>query len=383
MPAVASQTQLPPPPPLPSTPAVTEATPPSAPPVPPLQPAAPPPPPSPPRGNATWVAVRYVTYVPSGKDETYSRFTFTLRNDGPLPLSTHLAPTKQGSLVAINPSDVLQLPPGGAVNVEVSLPTRLLEQTVEVRISIPAAPVYVPLDPSRFPKPAAAAPDEGSSSQAALVVLGFIVSAGVAYWCRRRYRQSLEEESGAAAVPGGGSGANPYARVGDATPGEGEDAPAAAPAHGSGNAGGGKGVQLGVIGAAVAALPERLRQPRRQRRGAPGPAAVGLVLGAGTVVGSHEEAVASRGGRSAASHPGGAGGAPGDRPASPQEWQGAWQEDDGGWDLDDDALLSDTEQPEQPEGAKPRRESAAAAKSDAAGAEKRSKSQGSDSDWDV
>jgi hypothetical protein len=342
----------------------------------------------------TWKPVRYVTFAPAGSDETYSRFSLTVRNEGAVPLSANLVASKSPASVTITPPELDALAPNATLSVEVFFPSRLLEDALEVRISIPSAPVRISLDPALFPNGSTGVSDD-NSGQAALVILGLIVSGGVAYWCRRRYRQSLEEGGGggvfAAAPGGGGGGGNPYERMEEESGGGPVDAhaaqpPAAATAPAPAQHGGGGGVQMGVM-QAVAALPGRLRRPRRPRRSSSGPAspaAVGLVLGAGTVVATHEEAVASR-----ASHAGGSGSrfgagssgghAPGERPASPQEqeWQGAWQEDDG-WDLSDDALLGTDEEkddpPPRPVTAKPAPAKRAEEPVAAPG--------GSDSDWD-
>jgi hypothetical protein len=364
--------------------------------VPPLPPASPPPPHGPPHGVVTWTPVRYVTFAPAGSDETYSRFSFTVRNDGAVPLSAHLVASNSTASVTITPPELDALAPNATLAVEVFFPSRLLEDDIQVRISIPSAPVLIPLDPARFPKGSAGVSDD-NSGQAALVILGLIVSGGVAYWCRRRYRQSLEEGAGGgafAAAPGGsgGGGNNPYERMEEESGGGPVDAhaaqpPAAATAPAAAQHG---GVQMGVL-QAVAALPGRLRRPRRPRRSSSGPAspaAVGLVLGAGTVVATHEEAVASRASRGGGNGGGGGGssGAPGERPASPQEreWQGAWQEDDG-WDLSDDALLGTDEEKDDdaPPPPRPAVQPAAAKAAPAKRVEEPVAAPGgSDSDWD-
>ena len=327
--------------------------------------------------------LRYSTFALSGSEELYAQFRFALRNDGSVPLAgTRLSAVSRGSQLTIQPAELDTLAPGASATVEVSFPLALVAEHMKVRVALsPASLPQLPpvaLEPSAFP--AGAAPSAGtdsSSSQAALVVVGLLVSVGVAVWCRRRYQQSLEEGAGPAA-PGAAAaqGGNPYERV--------LDVPGAIAAEGPASPAQQGGLQLGAMKAKVAAaLPQRLRKPRgsRGRRGPPSPAAVGLVLGAGTVVATHEEAVAfgySPGGprpsQAAAS------GAP-----PPPEWQEAWQEDDG-WDLSDSELLGTDGEAEEAAAA-PKPQAAAedskppAAPAAAAGAARKSQ-QDSESDWD-
>jgi hypothetical protein len=331
--------------------------------------------------------LRYSTFALSGSDELYAQFRFSLRNDGAAPLAgTRLSAVSRGSQLTIQPAELDTLAPGASATVDVSFPLALVAEHMKVRVALsPASLPQLPpvaLEPAAFP--AGAAPSAGtdsSSSQAALVVVGLLVSVGVAVWCRRRYQQSLEEGAGPAA-PGAAAaqGGNPYERV--------LDVPGAIAAEGPVSPAQQGGLQLGAMKAKVAAaLPQRLRKPRgsRGRRGPPSPAAVGLVLGAGTVVATHEEAVAfgySPGGprASQAASAGAAAQAP------PPEWQEAWQEDDG-WDLSDSELLGTDGEAEEADAAPPKPQAADAHDSGkppvapAAGAARKSQ-QDSESDWD-
>jgi hypothetical protein len=115
---------------------------------------------------------------------------------------------------------------------------------------------------------------------------------------------------------------------------------------------------------------------------------VGLVLGAGTVVATHEEAVTY--GYSPGPRPSQSSAAAGGVGAAAPEWQEAWQEDDG-WDLSDSELLgTDGEAEEEPQApAKPQAAAAskgaaadAAEKPQAGGAAARKSQQDSESDWE-
>jgi len=309
--------------------------------------------------SLSWSAVLYS--APSG-GVAYARFSFLVTNAG-AARSVTLSAEAPGSGSATGGVKVepgtLSLAAGSSGLAEARVPSSLAGIAVRVRVTAPGlTPLLIPLDSAAFPHAGAAAQEGGydSGSQAALVIFGLLVAAGVGFWSRRRYRQSLLAQAAAA-----GSG---YERVGEGEAASQPLAAQAAPPVG--------GVQQVLH--AVKALPGRLRAPRRSRRprGEASPGAVGLVLGAGTVVATPEEAVA-----------GGARARQGATAASP-EWDGAWGEggEEDGWDLSDRSLLGSDEEAEQGRQAPQPQQAGAGAQAQTARASK-AREGGSDSDWDA
>jgi hypothetical protein len=288
--------------------------------------------------------------APSGK-RTAGRFIFVVCNTGKTALAVTLV--GEGAGVLVHPS-TLTLAPGVTAPVTAHVPAALLNASASASVRVrnaTATLAMVVLVPSTFPASSSSSSSSSSSetmspagsstptsydagSQAALVICGLLLAGGVGLYCRRRYRNSLLQQREEQLHPHGS--VEQQQLLG---PSQGGGFDLVGPPSRSPTLPGGAGaLQLGG-----------LRKPSRRGES---PQAVGLVLGAGTVVATPQEAVL--GGAQArqsqhARHSRGP--ARGDPPAgggaghAAPNWDG-WGDggDDGGWDLSDSSLLgSDNE----------------------------------------
>ena len=303
--------------------------------------------------------------APSGK-RTSGRFIFVVCNTGKTALAVTL--NGEGAGMLVHPSS-LTLAPGVTAPVTAHVPAALLNGSApaSVRVSNATATLaLVVLVPSTFPASSSSSSTTsttssespspaGSSSptsydagsQAALVICGLLLAGGVGLYCRRRYRNSLLQQREQQLHP---HGSVEQQQLLGPSQGGGFDLVVGPPPRSPTLPGGAGALQLGG-----------LRKPSRRGES---PQAVGLVLGAGTVVATPQEAVL--GGAQArqsqhARHSRGAGDR-GDPPAgggagrTAPNWDG-WGDggDDGGWDLSDSSLLgSDNEGHQVEEGSRPR-----------------------------
>ena len=324
---------------------------------------------NPPSSQQVLSATRVLYTAPSGR-RTSGRFIFVLTNAGNTTLVATLA-GEGGAGVLVHPA-ILTLAAGATAPVTALVPAALLNHSAaaSVRVSNATATLaLVALLPSAFPVSSSSssstssssseAPSPGSGStptsydagsQAALVICGLLLAGGVGLYCRRRYRNSLLQQREQLLHPHGS--VEQQQLLGPAQ-GGGFDLVGPPPRSPTLPPGGAASLQLGPI-------PGGLRKPGRRGES---PQAVGLVLGAGTVVATPQEAVLggaqarlsqhARQSRGAARGDAAAGGLSGAGHGAPN-WDG-WGDggDDGGWDLSNSSLLGSDNEGHQAEGAAP------------------------------
>ena len=341
--------------------------------------------------------------APVTDKHAYGRFIIAVTNVGNSTLAISVSASPTGA--AVEPS-ALTLAARATAVVKAHVPTALLSGSgASLRLSesgnSSTTLLLLPLRAGAFPATSSTSSSSSSEaslspapktspasydagSQAALVICGLLLAVGVGYYSRRRYRNSLLQQheqqlQGQHQIereqllgPSLGRG---FDHIG---PGAERDL-------------GGEGVQLGL----VSSMGGGQRKGGRLALGgsAPmSPRAVGLVLGAGTVVATPQEAVLG-GAQARQSHQrrsGGGGAASGAAASASPNWDG-WGEADDGWDLSDSSLLgSDTEQEPRGAGGKkapppalPAKPQQASTAAKTAAAPPHNAANNSDSDWEA